>query len=279
MKKFDVITIFSDLFDDFKSQSLIARAIKKRLITIKAHDLRAWTKDKHRTIDARPYGGGVGMVLMTEPIMKAVKKVRGKKKSRVILMSAKGKQFTQKDAWRLSKYDQLVFIAGRYEGVDERVAKNIADEELSVGPYVLFGGEVPSMIIMEAVSRFGEQRRAVVAAVPRSRWIGMMTRTVLYPDRYTWFVLVSSLDLMLTWAVLAAGGSEGNILADWIIRRWGLTGAVVFKFAVVMLVVCACEYVGRRSDRMGRKLAEWAVAISAVPVVLALLQLLMRVYG
>ena len=153
MKKFDVITIFSDLFDDFKSQSLIARAIKKRLITIKAHDLRSWTKDKHRTIDARPYGGGVGMVLMTEPIMKAVKKVRGKKKSRVILMSAKGKQFTQKDAWRLSEYDQLVFIAGRYEGVDERVAKNIADEELSVGPYVLFGGEVPSMIIMEALSR------------------------------------------------------------------------------------------------------------------------------
>lgn len=153
MKKFDIITIFSDLFDDFKSQSLIARAIKKRLISIKAHDLREWTKDKHRTVDARPYGGGAGMVLMVDPIRKAVIKVRGKKKSRVILMSAKGRQFTQKDARRLTTYDRLVFIAGRYEGVDERVAKYIADEELSVGPYVLFGGEVPAMIVMEAVSR------------------------------------------------------------------------------------------------------------------------------
>lgn len=151
--KFDIITIFSDLFDDFKSQSLIARAIKKRLIAIKAHDLRSWTKDRHRTIDARPYGGGAGMVLMVDPIQKAVKKVRGKKKSRVIVLSAKGKQFTQKDARRLAKYDQLVFIAGRYEGVDERVAKHVADEEFSVGPYVLFGGEVPAMIIMESVSR------------------------------------------------------------------------------------------------------------------------------
>ena len=107
----------------------------------------------------------------------------------------------------------------------------------------------------------------------------MMRRTVLYPDCYTWFVLVSAMDLMLTWAVLAAGGSEVNILADWIIRRWGIVGAAVFKFSAVMLVVCACEYVGRRSERMGRKLAEWAVAISAIPVVLALLQLLIRVYA
>lgn len=151
--KFDVITIFPNLFNDFKSQSLIARAIKKRLLSIKAHDLRTWTKDKHKSVDGKPYGGGAGMVMLVEPIMKAVKKIRGKKKFRVILMSAKGKQFTQKDARRLAKYDQLVFITGRYEGVDERVGKHIADEELSVGPYVLFGGEVPAMVIMEAVSR------------------------------------------------------------------------------------------------------------------------------
>ena len=93
------------------------------------------------------------MVMLVEPIKKAVKKVLGKKKSRVIVMSASGKQFTQKDARRLVKYDQLIFIAGRYEGIDERVSKHIADEEFSVGPYVLFGGEVPSMVVMEAVSR------------------------------------------------------------------------------------------------------------------------------
>ena len=92
---------------------------------------------------------------------------------------------------------------------------------------------------VERMSRYREHRTAVGAPVEGDRWIGMMTRTVLYPDCYTRFVLVSAMDLMLTWAVLAAGGSEVNILADWIIRRWGLTGAVVFKFAVVMLVVCA----------------------------------------
>jgi len=151
--KFDIITIFPEMFNDFMSQSLIARAIKKRLISIKTHDLRAWTKDNHKSVDGRPYGGGAGMVMLVEPIMKAVKKIRGKKKYRVILMSAKGKQFTQRDALRLSKYDQLIFVCGRYEGVDERVAKHIADEEMAIGPYVLFGGEVPAMVVTEAVSR------------------------------------------------------------------------------------------------------------------------------
>ncbi len=153
MKRFDIITIFPELFGDFAGQSLIARAIKKKFISIKAHQLRDWTTDNHKTVDGRPYGGGAGMVMMIEPISKAIKKIRKPTKSRVILLSASGKQFTQRDARRLTKYDQLVFICGRYEGVDERVADTVADEELSVGPYVLFGGEVPSMIIMEAVSR------------------------------------------------------------------------------------------------------------------------------
>ncbi len=159
MKRFDIITIFPDLFRDFAGQSLIARAIKKKLIAIKAHQLRDWTTDNHKTVDGRPYGGGAGMVMMIEPISKAVAAVKRKavsvkgKKTRTILLSASGKQFTQKDARRLTKYDQIVFICGRYEGVDERVADTIADEEFSVGPYVLFGGEVPSMIIMEAISR------------------------------------------------------------------------------------------------------------------------------
>lgn len=155
--KIDIVTIFPDLFKGFLNESLLARAITKKLILIKAHNLRDWTTDKHKTVDDRPYGGGAGMVLKIEPIFRAVKslssyKVR-KVKSRVILLSAKGKQFTQKDARRLSKYNQLIFICGRYEGVDERVAQHIADEEISVGPYVLFGGEVPTMTIIEAVSR------------------------------------------------------------------------------------------------------------------------------
>lgn len=158
--KIDIITIFPNLFSGFLSESLLARAQKKRLLSIKTHDLRRWTTDKHKTVDGRPYGGGVGMVLKIQPIYEAVKSLKskfknqnGKLKSRTILLSAKGKTFTQKDAKRLSKYDQLIFVCGRYEGVDERVAQYVVDEEISIGNYVLFGGEVASMVIIEAVSR------------------------------------------------------------------------------------------------------------------------------
>lgn len=157
--KFDIITIFPQLFDGFISESLLARAQKKKLIKINLHNLRKWTDDKHKTVDGRPYGGGAGMVLKVEPIYKAVKSLtlrqaQGRRsKTRIILLSAKGKTFSQKDAHRLVKYDQIIFICGRYEGVDERVAKHIANEEISIGNYVLFGGEVPAMVIIEATSR------------------------------------------------------------------------------------------------------------------------------
>lgn len=157
--KIDIITIFPNLFSGFLTESLLARAQKKRLLTIKTHNLRQWTDDKHKTVDDRPYGGGAGMVLKVEPIYKGVKSLtlrqaQGRRsKKRIVLLSAKGKTFTQKDARRLAKYEQIIFICGRYEGVDERVAKYVADEEISIGNYVLFGGEVASMVIIEAVSR------------------------------------------------------------------------------------------------------------------------------
>lgn len=154
--RFDIITIFPNIFDSFLDESLLARAQKKKLIKFGVHDLRKWTTDRHKTVDDRPYGGGAGMLLKIESIFRAVKSLKFKvksKRTRVILLSAKGKTFTQKDARRLTKYGQLVFICGRYEGVDERVAKYIADEEISVGNYILFGGEIPAMVIIEAVSR------------------------------------------------------------------------------------------------------------------------------
>ena len=161
--KFDIITIFPNLFTNFLNESLLARAQKKKLIKINLHNLRKWTTDNHKTVDGRPYGGGAGMVLKIEPIFKAVqslkppnsksKTLNPKQKTRVILLSAKGKTFDQKKAQQLTKYDQIIFICGRYEGVDERVAKYVADEEISIGNYVLFGGEVPTMVIIEAVSR------------------------------------------------------------------------------------------------------------------------------
>lgn len=152
--RFDIITIFPKILDSYFGESLLKKAQDKGLIEIKTHNLRDFTDDKHRKVDDSPYGGGPGMVLKAEPITKAVGKIRGKnKKSRVILFSLRGKKFDQKEAHRLAKYDQLIFICGRYEGVDERVAQYVADEEISLGDFVLSGGELPAAIVIEAVSR------------------------------------------------------------------------------------------------------------------------------
>lgn len=152
--KFDIITIFPNIFDSYFNESIIKRAQKKKLIEINIHNLRDYTSDKHKTVDDKPYGGGFGMVLMAEPIYKSIKKIKKEKKSKVILLSAKGKKFDQKMAKKFSKLDQLILISGRYEGIDERVAKYIADEEISIGDYILTGGELPVMIVVDAVTRF-----------------------------------------------------------------------------------------------------------------------------
>ena len=153
MIKFDVITIFPEMFGSYLRESLISRAQKKKLIKINVHDLRKWTKDNHKTVDDRPFGGGLGMVLKVEPIYRAVKQINKSKKAKVILFTPRGKKFNQQVAYKLSKSDQVVFICGRYEGVDERVAKNIADMELSIGDYDLMGGELPAMVAIETISR------------------------------------------------------------------------------------------------------------------------------
>jgi len=160
MKTFHFISVIPEVFDPYANASILGRAQKKKLIRIKAHNLRRWANDKHGTVDDRPYGGGPGMVLKVGPIMKAVqfvkttiKRSKKGKKTRVILLSTRGRRFTQKEAKRLSRYDHLVFICGRYEGVDERVAEHIADEELCVGDAIISGGEVPAMMIADAVAR------------------------------------------------------------------------------------------------------------------------------
>ena len=156
MIRFDIITIFPEIFDSYFKESIIQRAQKKRLIRVRIHNLRKWTKDKHHTVDDRPFGGGIGMVLKIEPIYKAVQSLKRKTKSakrKVILFTPRGKKFNQNMAYRLSKVDHLIFICGRYEGVDERVAKNIADIEISIGDYDLMGGELPAMVVIETISR------------------------------------------------------------------------------------------------------------------------------
>ena len=156
MLTFDVITIFPEIFNSYLKESLIARAQKKRLIKINVHNLRKWTTDRHQIVDDRPFGGGLGMVLKIEPIYKAVQFLKSKiknKKLKIILFTPRGKKFNQKMAYQLSKLNQLIMICGRYEGVDERVAKYIADLEVSIGDYDLMGGELPAMVVMETVAR------------------------------------------------------------------------------------------------------------------------------
>ena len=153
MLKFDIITIFPNIFDSYLKESFIKKAQESRKISIKIHNLRDSTRDRHKTVDDRPFGGGLGMVLKVEPICRAVKKIKKGKKSKVILFTPRGKKFNQKLAFNFSKLNQIIMICGRYEGVDERVAKKIADLELSIGDFDLMGGELPAMLIMETVSR------------------------------------------------------------------------------------------------------------------------------
>src|SRR5579863_2766294 len=153
MIQFDVISIFPDIFTSYINESLMARARKKKLIKVNVHNLRKWAKGPHKQVDHRPFGGGLGMVMMVEPIFKAVKKIKKAKKSKVILFTPRGQKFTQAMASKLAKQDQLIFICGRYEGVDERVAEQIADMEISIGDYDLMGGELPAMVMMESISR------------------------------------------------------------------------------------------------------------------------------
>ena len=151
--KFDIITIFPEIFNSYFSESLINRGQRKKLIKVNIHDLRSWTSDKHKTVDDKPFGGGIGMVMKVDPIFKAVKDLKKKKKTKVVLFTPRGKKFNQKMAYQFSKLDQIILICGRYEGVDERVAKNIADIELSIGDYVLMGGELPAMAVIETTAR------------------------------------------------------------------------------------------------------------------------------
>lgn len=158
--RFDILTIFPAMFDGYFGESIIKRARERGILDIRAHDLRRWAEGKHDKVDDKPYGGGPGMVMMVGPFFRALKALRAlpgrtaaRKKTRVILMSAKGRRFTHAEAVRLSAYKRIVLLCGRYEGVDERVAEYLADEELSIGDFVLTGGELAAMTVVDAVSR------------------------------------------------------------------------------------------------------------------------------
>ena len=157
--RFDLLSLFPESFESYLGASILKRAREDGKIAVKTWNIRDFAHDRHKTTDDTPYGGGAGMVMKPEPIFECVEAAIAdggalREKTHIVLFSAKGKPFTQADARRFAtKYERLVLICGRYEGVDERVAEHLADEELSVGEYVLTGGELPAMIVVDAVAR------------------------------------------------------------------------------------------------------------------------------
>ena len=155
--RIDVLTLFPGMFRDFLGESIIKRSQEKKKVEIRIHNIRDYSTDKHKKADDRPFGGGPGMVLTTEPIYSALKHIvaaKGRDQgARVILLSPQGKKFDQKTAKRLSKLKRLVLICGHYEGVDERVREHLVDTEISIGDYVLTCGELPAMVVIDAVTR------------------------------------------------------------------------------------------------------------------------------
>jgi len=150
--KIDILTLFPEMFQGPFSESIVKRAQEKKLVEIKIHNLRDWAINKHRTVDDRPYGGGPGMIIMIQPVDAALKDLRGRT-SKVILLTPQGKVFNQKMAGELVKLNHLIFICGHYEGIDERVRKHLIDEEISIGDYILTGGELPAMVITDSIIR------------------------------------------------------------------------------------------------------------------------------
>ena len=160
----DILTIFPEMIDPYLHGAMLGRGEKAGVLQLNAHQLRKWTHDRHQKVDDRPFGGGAGMVMKVGPFFEALQELgtitkdgkrskRDAKKTRVMLMSPRGKRFTQADARRLSAYDRLVFLCGRYEGIDERVSEHLIDEELSIGDFVLTGGELAALTITDAVAR------------------------------------------------------------------------------------------------------------------------------
>jgi tRNA (guanine37-N1)-methyltransferase len=162
---FDLITIFPEFFAGPLEHGIVRRARETGIVQVQIQDLREFTKDRHRTVDDRPFGGGEGMVLKPEPLFEAAEKLLGRsvgdageikrteEGTAIVLLSAAGKRFTQATARHFAQLQRIIFICGRYEGVDERVAEHLATDEISVGDYVLSGGELPAMLILDAVTR------------------------------------------------------------------------------------------------------------------------------
>ena len=186
----DLLTLFPEVCEPYLAASILGRAQQANLLETHVHQLRTWTHDARKTVDDTPFGGGPGMVMKVQPFHEALvalrvrtkkgEKTKASAKTRIILTSAKGTLFTQQDAQRLATYDRLIFLCGRYEGIDERVAEHLADEELSIGPYVLTGGELASLVMTDAVARLRPGVLGAADSLTMESWSDGSTRE--YPQ-------------------------------------------------------------------------------------------------
>jgi len=197
--KIDVITLFPKMFESPFEESIIKRAIKNKILDLEIHNLRDWAIDDYGSVDDKPFGGDVGMLIRVDVVWKALdeifnfqfsifnKEKREKEKTKIILMSARGKRFDQAKAEELSKLEHLVILAGHYEGFDQRISDYMVDEEISIGDYVLTGGEIPAMVVIDSVSRLidgvlGKDESNKTESWSETEIDGQKIRTVEYPQ-------------------------------------------------------------------------------------------------
>lgn len=190
--KIDIVTLFPKMFESPFAESIINRAIKKGIIDLKIHNLRDWAIDSYGSVDDKPFGGDVGMLIRADVVWNALQEISDLRsqtsdKKRIILMSARGKRFDQQKAEELAKLDNLVLIAGHYEGFDQRITDFMVDEEISIGDYVLTGGELPAMVITDAVSRLvsgvlGKDESSQIESWSEIEIEGKKIRTIEYPQ-------------------------------------------------------------------------------------------------
>ena len=202
--KIDILTLFPKMFESPFEESIIARAVKNKIIDLNIHNLRDWATDNYGTVDDKPFGGGVGMLIKPEPVYKALDDIfnyqfsifnnnedkrpkRDIAKTRVIMMSARGRRFDQEKAEELSRLDNIILLAGHYEGFDQRVSDYMVDEEISIGDYVLTGGEIPSMVIIDSVVRLlpgvlGKDKSSEIESFGEQEIGGKIVRTIEYPQ-------------------------------------------------------------------------------------------------
>ena len=193
--KIDIVTLFPKMFESPFAESIIKRAIKNKIIDLKIYNLRDWAVDDYGSVDDKPFGGDVGMLIRPEPVYEAIKTLRPigtsldrkASKTKIILMSARGKRFDQKKAEELAKLDSLILIAGHYEGFDQRISDFMVDEEISIGDYVLTGGEIPAMVIVDAVTRLipgvlGKDKSNQVESWSEIKIDDKKVRTIEYPQ-------------------------------------------------------------------------------------------------